>query len=38
LQVEWIDFEIALASVLNSDIKSPSATVGILAAAQIIKK
>lgn len=38
LQVEWIDFEIALASVLKSDIKSPSAAVGILAAAQIIKK
>ena len=38
LQVEWIDFEEALSSVLASQIKSPSATVGILAAAQILKR
>lgn len=38
LQVEWIDFEQALGSVLNSQIKSPSAAVGILAAAQILKR
>ncbi|MFM6977311.1 MAG: NUDIX domain-containing protein [Micrococcales bacterium] len=38
LQVEWIDFDDALTSVLKSEIKSPSAAVGILAAAQILKK
>lgn len=38
LQVEWIDFDEALDSVLKSVIKSPSAAVGILAAAQILKR
>lgn len=38
LQVEWIDFDDALQSVLSSDIKSPSAAVGILAAAQQIQR
>lgn len=38
LQVEWIDFEEALSSVLTSDIKSPSAAVGILAAAAKLKR
>lgn len=38
LQIEWIDFEEALESVLSSQIKSPSAAVGILAAAQRLKK
>lgn len=36
LQVEWVDFQGALASVLSSEIKSPSAVVGILAAAQVL--
>lgn len=38
MQVEWIDFDEALGSVLKSEIKSPSAAVGILAAAQILKR
>jgi ADP-ribose pyrophosphatase len=38
LQVEWIDFDDALRSVLNSDVKSPSAAVGILAAAQQLRR
>ena len=38
LQVEWIDFGDALEAVLNSEIKSPSAAVGILAAAQRLKR
>jgi ADP-ribose pyrophosphatase len=31
--VEWVDFDEALAAVLSSRIKSPSAAVGIMAAA-----
>ena len=31
--VEWVDFAVALESVLSSDVKSPSAAVGIMAAA-----
>lgn len=38
LEVEWIDFDDALQSVLSSEIKSPSAAVGILAAAQQIQR
>lgn len=38
LQIDWIDFDEALASVLSSEIKSPSSVVGILAAAQSLKK
>jgi 8-oxo-dGTP pyrophosphatase MutT (NUDIX family) len=34
LQIEWIQFDSAISAVLASDMKSPSATVGILAAAQ----
>ena len=33
LLIEWVDFEIALGSVLASEIKSPSASVGIMALA-----
>jgi ADP-ribose pyrophosphatase len=38
LMVEWVDFNEALAAVLKSEIKSPSAVVSILAAAQQIKR
>lgn len=38
LQIEWVAFDEALASILASEIKSPSAAVGILAAAQQIKR
>lgn len=38
LRIEWVDFEDALDSVLRSEIRSPSAAVGILAAAQLLKK
>ena len=34
LKLDWIPFETAVSSILASEIKSPSATVGILAAAQ----
>jgi ADP-ribose pyrophosphatase len=37
LQIEWVPFQEALNSVLASDIKSPSAAVAILTAAQKIR-
>jgi ADP-ribose pyrophosphatase len=37
LQIQWVNFDDALGSVLRSEIKSPSAAVGILAAAQMLK-
>lgn len=38
LIIEWIDFDKALASVLSSEIKSPSAAVGIMALALASKR
>ena len=38
LIIEWIDFDKALASVLSSEIKSPSAAVGIMALALAAKR
>ncbi len=37
LIIEWVPLEIALGSVLSSEIKSPSAVVGILSAAQKLR-
>jgi len=38
LQIEWIPFNEVLSSILQSEVKSPSAVVAVLAAAQISRK